>query len=87
MRDRTLRVVTWNIHGGVGPDRRRNLDRLTAVIARHAPDILALREVDSRARESPSQSAFGSARVHASAAATPFGASEEAGLFFRQSER
>jgi endonuclease/exonuclease/phosphatase family metal-dependent hydrolase len=38
----TIRLMTWNIHGGVGPDRRFDLDRIAAVIRRHAPDILAL---------------------------------------------
>ncbi len=51
-------VMTWNIHGGVGPDRRRDLDRVTALVGRHAPDILALQEVDSRTREGLTQPAF-----------------------------
>lgn len=45
-----LRLMTWNIHGGVGPDRRFDLDRIAALIARHQPDILALQEVDTRGR-------------------------------------
>ncbi|KAB0680212.1 endonuclease/exonuclease/phosphatase family protein [Aureimonas leprariae] len=44
-----IRVVTWNIHGGVGADRRCDLDRVATVIASLAPDILALQEVDGRA--------------------------------------
>lgn len=45
-----LRLMTWNIHGGIGPDRRFDLDRIAALIARHQPDILALQEVDTRGR-------------------------------------
>lgn len=45
-----LRVMTWNIHGGVGPDGRFDLDRIAALIARHRPDVLALQEVDTRGR-------------------------------------
>jgi endonuclease/exonuclease/phosphatase family metal-dependent hydrolase len=44
----TIRVMTWNIHGGVGIDRRFALDRITETIARHDPDVVALQEVDSR---------------------------------------
>ncbi|MCS0494887.1 endonuclease/exonuclease/phosphatase family protein [Ancylobacter sp. MQZ15Z-1] len=46
----TLRLMTWNIHGGIGPDRRFDLDRIAALVARHAPDILALQEIDTRGR-------------------------------------
>ena len=49
-RDRHVRVMTWNIHNGVGLSRRRNMDRVVALIERHAPDILALQEVGSRRR-------------------------------------
>jgi endonuclease/exonuclease/phosphatase family metal-dependent hydrolase len=42
--------MTWNIHGGVGLDRRCDLDRIAAIVTRHDPDIVALQEVDSRAR-------------------------------------
>lgn len=45
-----LRLMTWNIHGGVGPDGRFDLDRIAALIARHRPDVLALQEVDTRGR-------------------------------------
>jgi endonuclease/exonuclease/phosphatase family metal-dependent hydrolase len=43
-----LRVASWNIHKGVGGDRRRDLLRTASVIADMAPDILALQEADSR---------------------------------------
>lgn len=50
MRDleRPVRVLTWNIHKGIGPDRRYDLDRTVRLIARHEPDVMALQEVDSR---------------------------------------
>ena len=43
-----LRVASWNIHKGVGSDRRRDLMRTASVIAEMAPDILALQEADTR---------------------------------------
>jgi len=44
----TLRVMTWNIHGGMGPDGRYDIDRMVALVRRADPDVLALQEVDSR---------------------------------------
>ena len=44
----TVRVMTWNIHGGIGPDGVHDLERMLAVIQRADPDVLALQEVDSR---------------------------------------
>ena len=41
-------VASWNIHKGVGADRRRDLARTAAVIAEIAPDIMALQEADNR---------------------------------------
>lgn len=43
-----LRIVSWNIHGSVGADRRCDPDRILRHIAALAPDILALQEVDGR---------------------------------------
>lgn len=43
-----VRIMTWNIHGGVGPDRRFDLARVLDLVRRHDPDILAVQEVDSR---------------------------------------
>ncbi len=40
-----LTVASYNIHRGVGLDRRRDLDRTAAVIAEIAPDVVALQEV------------------------------------------
>jgi endonuclease/exonuclease/phosphatase family metal-dependent hydrolase len=38
-------VASYNIHRGVGLDRRRDLDRLAAVIAETHADVIALQEV------------------------------------------
>jgi endonuclease/exonuclease/phosphatase family metal-dependent hydrolase len=54
----TFRVMTWNIHGGVGPDGRFDLTRIVDTIERHRPDVLALQEVDSRRTLAPARSAF-----------------------------
>jgi endonuclease/exonuclease/phosphatase family metal-dependent hydrolase len=44
----SVRVMTWNIHRGVGPDGRYDFPRITRLIERHAPDIIALQELDTR---------------------------------------
>lgn len=41
----SLVVASYNIHRGVGLDRRRDLDRISAVIAELAPDVVGLQEV------------------------------------------
>jgi endonuclease/exonuclease/phosphatase family metal-dependent hydrolase len=41
-------VASWNIHKGVGTDRRRDLGRTAAVIGQLGADIIALQEVDTR---------------------------------------
>ena len=38
--------MTYNVHGCVGVDRRLDVDRVAAVIAREAPDLVALQELD-----------------------------------------
>jgi endonuclease/exonuclease/phosphatase family metal-dependent hydrolase len=48
--DGCIRVMTWNIHGGIGTDGRFDLARVVRVIQAHDPDIMALQEVDSRGR-------------------------------------
>lgn len=45
-----LRVLSWNIHGGVGRDGRYDLERIVDLVDRHDPDIIAFQEVDSRGR-------------------------------------
>lgn len=41
-----LRVVTYNIHHGVGLDGRLDLDRIARVLERARPDLIGLQEVD-----------------------------------------
>jgi endonuclease/exonuclease/phosphatase family metal-dependent hydrolase len=43
-----LSVASYNIHKGVGTDRRRDVARTAAVIAEIGADILALQEADTR---------------------------------------
>jgi endonuclease/exonuclease/phosphatase family metal-dependent hydrolase len=43
-----LRVLTWNIHGGVGRDGKFDLARIIGLIRGWEPDVVALQEVDSR---------------------------------------
>ena len=57
-RGATVRVMTWNVHGGVGTDGRFDLGRVVETIARHHPDVVALQEVDSRRTLAPMRSAF-----------------------------
>ena len=54
-----LRLMTWNIHGGVGLDRCFDLSRIAALVTRHKPDILALQEVDTRGRPVDCLAPFG----------------------------
>ena len=46
----TVRVMTWNIHGALGRNRRFDLAKIIALIKRHDPDVIALQEVDVRTR-------------------------------------
>ena len=48
-----MRVVSWNIHGGVGRDGRRDLDRVARVLSDARCDVAALQEVGDphRARD------------------------------------
>jgi endonuclease/exonuclease/phosphatase family metal-dependent hydrolase len=43
-----LRVASYNIHGAVGTDGRRDVERIAAVIGEIDPHIIALQEVESR---------------------------------------
>jgi endonuclease/exonuclease/phosphatase family metal-dependent hydrolase len=40
-----VRVLTWNIHSGIGPDGRYDLERVVRLVQRHEPDIVALQEI------------------------------------------
>lgn len=42
----TLRVMTYNIHVGVGMDKKLDLQRIADVINREQPDLVGLQEVD-----------------------------------------
>jgi endonuclease/exonuclease/phosphatase family metal-dependent hydrolase len=44
----TIRIATWNIHMGVGPDGKRDLDRIASIILDLGVDCIALQEVDNR---------------------------------------
>lgn len=54
----TVRVMTWNIHGGRGPDRRHDLHRVVELVRKHEPQIIALQEIDSRKRIADAPDAF-----------------------------
>src|SRR5882724_9651944 len=41
-----LRVMTYNIHVGVGMDKRLDLQRIADVINQEHPDLVGLQEVD-----------------------------------------
>lgn len=45
---RELRIVTWNLHHGVGMDRRLDLERIARVLRGIDADVIALQEVDAR---------------------------------------
>ena len=49
--ERFARILTWNIHRGIGLDMRYDLDRIIDLIKPHDPDIVALQEVDSRGKD------------------------------------
>jgi endonuclease/exonuclease/phosphatase family metal-dependent hydrolase len=48
----SLRVMTWNVHGCRGFDRRFNPVRIARIIEKADPDIAALQELDSERRRS-----------------------------------
>jgi endonuclease/exonuclease/phosphatase family metal-dependent hydrolase len=50
--------MTWNIHGGRGSARRRDLAGVIRIVQRHDPDIVALQEVDARKRKGALDRAF-----------------------------
>ncbi len=41
-----LRIVTWNIHKGIGTDRRYHLERIVQVLRDIDADVVCLQEVD-----------------------------------------
>ncbi|HEX6958063.1 MAG TPA: endonuclease/exonuclease/phosphatase family protein [Ferrovibrio sp.] len=53
-----IRVLTWNVHAGIGPDGRFDLGRIVDLVRRHNPDIVALQEIDSRGKGEVSPFSF-----------------------------
>lgn len=47
-----LRFITYNIHKGIGIDRRFRLERIAEVISHYSPDVVLLQEVDQGAPRS-----------------------------------
>ncbi|HWG41953.1 MAG TPA: endonuclease/exonuclease/phosphatase family protein [Gemmataceae bacterium] len=47
-----MRLLTYNIHKGVGSDRRYRLERIIDVIQEQEPDLICLQEVDRNVRRS-----------------------------------
>jgi endonuclease/exonuclease/phosphatase family metal-dependent hydrolase len=43
---RTIRVMTYNIHVGIGMDKKLDLPRIAEVINKEKPDLVGLQEVD-----------------------------------------
>ena len=41
-----MRIMTYNVHGCVGVDRKLDVGRVAAVIAQCKPDVVALQELD-----------------------------------------
>ena len=48
VRKSQLKLLTYNIHSGIGVDRRYDLGRIRAVLEQEQPDIAALQELDCR---------------------------------------
>ncbi|HVE48387.1 MAG TPA: endonuclease/exonuclease/phosphatase family protein [Casimicrobiaceae bacterium] len=46
---RPIVIATWNVHGGVGRDRRYHPARIAQVVVEMRADVIALQEVGSRA--------------------------------------
>jgi endonuclease/exonuclease/phosphatase family metal-dependent hydrolase len=44
--DGRFRLMTYNVHSCVGMDGRLSLERIARVIGHHAPDVLAMQELD-----------------------------------------
>src|SRR5688572_25030996 len=48
MMTRRLKLLTYNIHSGIGNDRRYDLGRIREVLDQEKPDIAAIQELDCR---------------------------------------
>jgi endonuclease/exonuclease/phosphatase family metal-dependent hydrolase len=49
-----IRVMSWNLHHGVGEDGKLDLERIAARIREQKPDLVVLQEVDNKCRRSGS---------------------------------
>jgi endonuclease/exonuclease/phosphatase family metal-dependent hydrolase len=49
-----IRVMSWNLHHGVGEDGKLDLERIAARIREQKPDVVVLQEVDNKCRRSKS---------------------------------
>jgi len=49
---RRLKLLTYNIHSGIGTDRRYDLGRIRRILEEERPEIAALQELDCRVRRS-----------------------------------
>src|SRR4051794_36305470 len=47
-----MKLLTYNIHKGVGTDRRYRLERIVTVIKAEGPDLICVQEVDRNVRRS-----------------------------------
>jgi len=47
-----MRLLTYNIHKGIGTDRRYRIERIIDVIQEQEPDLVCLQEVDRHVRRS-----------------------------------
>jgi endonuclease/exonuclease/phosphatase family metal-dependent hydrolase len=56
--EREVRVLTWNIHGGVGLDFRHDIRRIGNILSRQNADIVALQEVSLRKISSGIQNTY-----------------------------
>jgi len=49
-----IRMMSWNLHHGVGEDGKLDLERIAARIREQKPDLVVLQEVDNKCRRSAS---------------------------------
>ena len=52
MFDRSLRLMTYNVHSCVGPDGKLSVERVADAIGESAPDVVTLQEIDVCQRRS-----------------------------------
>lgn len=59
-----MTVATWNIHYGIGIDRRMDLERIASVLNRIGADVIGLQEVGWHRPEHPQVDQFAYLRAH-----------------------